>query len=176
MPSGSYIDISDFSTITDLVDYLLELDADPVAYERYHAWRHASFDTYGIFFRRELLRFIAIAHYSTQKMTGVVDTASTISRCVRCAMCYSLNDWSEASGWSPPFDGKVMPAKRILPFTGSCRQRWNSSAGSGVTKWVPSLPDYAAGTVVRADEFYGRHGVQVPAVVAERKLRHRDAP
>ena len=52
-PPGSYIDVADFPSIDALVAHLRYLEAHPAAYARYHEWRHASFDAYPPFLRRE---------------------------------------------------------------------------------------------------------------------------
>lgn len=178
LPAGSYINVNDFASVDDLISHLRVLDSDPVAYERYHAWRTEGFETFGLFFRRELLRWIAIAHYDHANMerSGGPDSAprdieEVNSQCFRCAMCYSLNEWGNVTGWRPPFTPPAAPPPRhIPPFRGSCSPRWNSAMGR-----VEPLPGFGDRRTITAAEFYASKGALVPAAIVDARLPFRAA-
>ena len=159
LPAGSYIDVTDFPSAAALVAHLKAVDADPAAYARYHAWRTASFETYGVFLRRELLRWIGVAHHAHQHLASDIEEVN--SQCFRCSMCYNLNEWGNATGWLPPFDGSRMPEQRIPVFKGSCTEGWDAGIGR-----LPYLQGWDRPHVTAA-EFYARLGAVVPAAIAD---------
>lgn len=149
-PAGSYIDVADFPSVAALVAHLRYLEANSEAYARYHAWRHASFETYGVYFRRELLRWIGLAHHFGGPQEAAV---------FRCAMCYSMTEWANATGFTT--GGATVVPRQITDFVGACTAPWTNTSQE-----FPKLPGTTSAHVTAA-EYYGARGVTPPALIAE---------
>ena len=162
VPAGSYINVADFATVDDLVAHLRFLEANPAAYAQYHAWRDASFSTYGVFFRRELLRWITMAFVVGGAKSRDIDGMQELeSHCSRCAMCYSMSDWGHVTGWVPPYDDKPAPPRHIQRFRDTCTPPWSPVPPP------PRLPAFPNQATVTAAQFYGAEHVPASAVEAE---------
>ena len=82
-------------------------------------------------------------------------------------MCYGLNEWANASGWVPPFDGRRMPEQRIPVFRGSCTRGWD--AGTGRLPYLPGWDTHHP----TAEQYYGRLGAVVPGAIAAARVPPR---
>ena len=153
-PPNSYIDATSFPDAEALADHLYFLERNPAEYAKYHAWRTASFETYGVFFRREFLRWVAVVH----SVAGTVRVGIAQSIAFRCSMCYNLQEWATYHHWLPPFEKKL--ERHILAFNGSCTPGWSNATGFG------RMPDGSA--VIDAADFYGALNTNVPALHFEK--------